>query len=87
MLSAVTLTGKNARIADLIELRKLRRAREGIDVAKLNKGDAKRRKKRAREGDEQEEEEGMKAGLRKGASLDEDEYVYLPFCVCAENLC
>lgn len=65
------------RVADLIELRKLRRAREGIDVAKLNKGDAKRRRKRAREGEQ--EEEGVKAGLRKGAPVDDDGYVCLSF--------
>lgn len=52
------------RIADLIEWRKLRRAREGIDVAKLNIGDAKKKaKKRAREED--------KGGLRKGATEDD----------------
>ena len=33
-------------IEDLIELRKLRRAREGIDVGKLNKGDLKKKKKK-----------------------------------------
>ncbi len=64
------------RVAELIDLRKLRRARQGIDVAKLNKGDAKRRKKRAREGEE--EEGGVKAGLRKGASIDDDGYVSFP---------
>jgi hypothetical protein len=53
------------RIADLIEWRKLRRAREGIDVAKLNVGDAKKKaKKRAREED--------KGGLRKGAAAEDD---------------
>ncbi|KAJ3572272.1 hypothetical protein NP233_g3192 [Leucocoprinus birnbaumii] len=67
-------------IAELIELRKLRRSRQGIDVAKLNKGDAKRRRKRAREGEEGEgegegepEEEAVKPGLRKGAAVDEDD--------------
>jgi hypothetical protein len=59
------------RIADLIELRRLRRARRGIDAARLNKGDAKRRRKRDRE--EGEGDEGEQAGLRKGASLEEDE--------------
>ncbi|KAF8622124.1 hypothetical protein AX15_007257 [Amanita polypyramis BW_CC] len=50
-------------LTDLIELRKLRRGREGIDVTKLHKGDAKK-KKRARE----EVEE-----LRKGGGRDEDD--------------
>ncbi|OBZ70182.1 hypothetical protein A0H81_09691 [Grifola frondosa] len=53
-------------VADLIELRKLRRAREGIDVAKLSKGDAKKRKKRPREGQEDQ------GGLKKGADLNND---------------
>ncbi|KAG2013216.1 hypothetical protein CC2G_010151 [Coprinopsis cinerea AmutBmut pab1-1] len=52
-------------IADLIEWRKLRRAREGIDVAKLNVGDAKKKKKRPRE-----EEQG---GLRKPLAAEGDE--------------
>ena len=33
-------------LEDLLELRKLRRAREGIDVGKLNKGELKKRKKK-----------------------------------------
>lgn len=37
-------------LEDLIELRKLRRSREGIDVGKLNKGDPKKKKKKT--GDE-----------------------------------
>ncbi|KXN92341.1 hypothetical protein AN958_08572 [Leucoagaricus sp. SymC.cos] len=58
-------------ISDLIELRKLRRSRQGIDVARLHEGDAKRRKKRAR--DDEPEEEDVKPGLRKGASVDDDD--------------
>ncbi|KAF9464793.1 hepatocellular carcinoma-associated antigen 59-domain-containing protein [Collybia nuda] len=57
-------------LADLIELRKLRRARQGIDVTKLNKGDAKKRKKRPRP------EEGEQGGLKKGSAareVNEDE--------------
>ncbi|KAJ7740882.1 hepatocellular carcinoma-associated antigen 59-domain-containing protein [Mycena olivaceomarginata] len=53
---------------DLIELRKLRKARQGIDAAKLNKGDARKKKKRPRE-----EEEAEQGGLRKGAAIPEDE--------------
>ncbi|KAG6850640.1 hypothetical protein H0H93_010832 [Arthromyces matolae] len=52
-------------VADLIELRKLRKARQGIDAAKLSKGDARKKKKRPRE-----EEQG---GLRKGFRDDEEE--------------
>lgn len=55
------------RLADLLELRKLRRAREGIDVAKLNVGDAKKKKKKVAE-----EEKG---GLKKGAGYEDDPYV------------
>ncbi|KAG5648772.1 hypothetical protein DXG03_000121 [Asterophora parasitica] len=51
----------NLPLADLIELRKLRRARQGIDAAKLNKGDVRKKKKRVRE-------EGDEGGLRKGAA-------------------
>ena len=40
-------------VADLIELRKLRKAREGIDVAKLSKGDIKKKRKRPKEGEEE----------------------------------
>lgn len=48
-----------------MELRKLRKAREGIDAAKLNKGDLKKKKKRAREEDQ--------GGLKKGIGHDDDE--------------
>ncbi|KAI0375914.1 hypothetical protein BV20DRAFT_959968 [Pilatotrama ljubarskyi] len=53
-------------IADLIELRKLRKAREGIDLAKLSKGDLKKKRKRPKE-------EEVVAGLRPGASVDNDD--------------
>ncbi|KIY73846.1 hypothetical protein CYLTODRAFT_416499 [Cylindrobasidium torrendii FP15055 ss-10] len=53
-------------IADLIELRKLRKSREGIDVAKLNKGDAKRKRKRLAE-------EVEKGGLRRTAVEDDED--------------
>ncbi|CCM00436.1 uncharacterized protein FIBRA_02468 [Fibroporia radiculosa] len=58
---------KDLDVAELIELRKLRRAREGIDIQKLVKGDAKKRRKRPREGEEE------RGGLRKGASRDNDD--------------
>ncbi|KAH9942572.1 hepatocellular carcinoma-associated antigen 59-domain-containing protein [Amylocystis lapponica] len=54
-------------LADLIELRKLRRAREGIDATRLTKGDAKKKRKRPREG---EEELG---GLKKAAESNDNE--------------
>ncbi|KAJ7223911.1 hepatocellular carcinoma-associated antigen 59-domain-containing protein [Mycena rebaudengoi] len=53
---------------DLIELRKLRKGRQGIDAGKLNKGDARKKKKRPRE------EEVEAGGLRKVvAAVPEDE--------------
>ncbi|KAL5527718.1 hypothetical protein ACEPAG_6519 [Sanghuangporus baumii] len=41
---------RNLPLDDLIELRKLRRAREGIDVTKLNKGEPRKRKKATEDG-------------------------------------
>lgn len=67
------------RISDLIELRKLRRARQGIDVTKLHKGDAKRRQKRVREGEEGEEELVKPEKDITSAAVDEDEYVQILF--------
>ncbi|RDB20121.1 Uncharacterized protein C9orf78 [Hypsizygus marmoreus] len=51
-------------LADLIELRKLRKARRGIDAAKLNKGDVKKKKKRPKD----EVEQG---GLKQGSSANQ----------------
>lgn len=62
-----SLTLYALRVSEILELRKLRKAREGIDVAKLHKGDVKKKKKRL----VPEEEVG---GLRQGAAVDaEDE--------------
>ncbi|EPQ59185.1 hypothetical protein GLOTRDRAFT_70395, partial [Gloeophyllum trabeum ATCC 11539] len=63
-------------LEDLIELRKLRRAREGIDVTKLNKGEVKKKKKRPLE--EEEERGGLRAGVggsgaKDAAEEDEEE--------------
>ncbi|KAJ4479185.1 hepatocellular carcinoma-associated antigen 59-domain-containing protein [Lentinula aciculospora] len=55
-------------LADLLELRKLKRLRQGIDAVKLSQGAEKKRRKRTRE-----EEEEIQGGLRKGAAVDEDE--------------
>lgn len=54
-------------VADLIELRKLRKAREGIDVTKLVKGDVKKKRKRPKEGEE------VAYGLRPGVLHDNEE--------------
>lgn len=59
---------KSLPISELIELRKLRKSRQGIDVSKLSKGDVKKRKRKTAE-DGQEAE----GGLRAGARVDEEE--------------
>ena len=53
-------------LAYLLELRKLRKAREGIDVSKLNKGDVHKKKKRVRD-------EGEQGGLKKGVHEEDEE--------------
>ncbi|KAG1734984.1 hypothetical protein EDB19DRAFT_1896336 [Suillus lakei] len=55
-------------ISELIELRKLKKSRQGIDVSKLSKGDAKKRKRKTAE-DGQE----VQGGLRAGARVDDEE--------------
>ncbi|CAE6454947.1 unnamed protein product [Rhizoctonia solani] len=60
-------------IEELLELRKLRRQRQGIDSTKLNAGISKRKKKKD---NEEEEEEEAKYGLRPGAQrrdVEEDD--------------
>lgn len=47
-------------IADLVQLRKLRKLREGIDITKLNKGDVNKKRKKA---PEEDLEYGLKAGF------------------------
>ncbi|KAJ7639304.1 hepatocellular carcinoma-associated antigen 59-domain-containing protein [Roridomyces roridus] len=60
-------SGSNLDINDLLELRKLRRGRQGIDAGKLNIGDARKKKKRPRE------EEVEQGGLRRAAVIPEEE--------------
>jgi len=54
-------------LADLIELRRLRKSRQGIDASKLNKGDVKKKRKRPKEGEEEDQ-----GGLKKGASTSKE---------------
>ena len=61
-------------VADLLELRKLRRAKEGIDSTKLSKGDVKKKRKRPVEPEDQ-------GGLKKGAEVHEDEEYVSSRCV------
>ncbi|KAG6899602.1 hypothetical protein C0993_008763 [Termitomyces sp. T159_Od127] len=56
-------------LADLIEIRKLKRARQGIDVAKLNKGDARKKKRQPI----QEEQGGLRKGVRDDDEDDEED--------------
>ncbi|KAI6026000.1 hepatocellular carcinoma-associated antigen 59-domain-containing protein [Pisolithus marmoratus] len=60
---------KSLPLSELLELRKLRKSRQGIDVQKLSKGDAKRRKRRDIDGDEHLET----GGLKPGAKLDDED--------------
>lgn len=56
-------------LSDLIELRSLRKLRQGIDATRLNKGDTKKKRKLPVEGMQEQ------GGLRKGAAVDpEEEY-------------
>ena len=56
------IASRISRLADLIKLRKLRKACQGIDVAKLNEGDIKKERKRTCG-------EGEQSGLRKGSRV------------------
>ncbi|KAA1473411.1 hypothetical protein DENSPDRAFT_851596 [Dentipellis sp. KUC8613] len=59
-------------VADLIELRKLRRQRQGIDITKLGKGDAKRKRKKKAEGEGEEGEYGLRPGAKRDAEDDSE---------------
>ncbi|KAI5119607.1 hypothetical protein M0805_005777 [Coniferiporia weirii] len=59
---------KGLPLDELIELRRLRRARQGIDVTKLNKGEPRRRKKASDDGSTT-----TPVGLIKGAKKDAEE--------------
>ncbi|TDL29663.1 hypothetical protein BD410DRAFT_833934 [Rickenella mellea] len=48
----VPVQDANIPLEDLIEYRRFRRSRQGIDVEKLNKGDVRKKKKRPREGND-----------------------------------
>ncbi|KIO12421.1 hypothetical protein M404DRAFT_19244 [Pisolithus tinctorius Marx 270] len=60
---------KSLPLSELLELRKLRRSRQGIDVQKLSRGDAKRKKRR----DIDEDEHHDIGGLKPGAKLDDED--------------
>lgn len=71
------LTNHAFSLADLIELRKLRKARQGIDVDRLNKGDVKKKRRRPTE-DEEKDQGGLKAGASK-ETVDDEEWVCIAF--------
>jgi hypothetical protein len=64
-------------VSELLELRKFRRARQGIDASKLTKGDGKKKRRR-----KPEDGENMPAGgLQPGVPVSDDsesEYVFFP---------
>ncbi|KAG6333311.1 hypothetical protein ID866_5778 [Astraeus odoratus] len=62
---------KSLPLSELLELRKLRKARQGIDVQRLSRGDAKRKKRRRADEDEHQDPGGLKAGS-KVDEVDED---------------
>ncbi|KAI6100179.1 hepatocellular carcinoma-associated antigen 59-domain-containing protein [Pisolithus sp. B1] len=60
---------KSLPLSELLELRKLRKSRQGIDVQKLSKGDTKRKKRR----DIDEDEHHETGGLKPGAKVDDED--------------
>jgi len=64
-------------VHELIELRKLRKLRQGIDAARLSVGDARRKHKRpvGEDGQPLEGEEQVKAGLQSGAWVEVEDNV------------
>ncbi|KIJ13260.1 hypothetical protein PAXINDRAFT_117267 [Paxillus involutus ATCC 200175] len=63
---------KSLPLSELLELRKIRKARQGIDVHKLSKGDVKKRRRRNTE-DEPEDQGGLKAGAKVEDDDEEDD--------------
>ncbi|KAI0044610.1 hypothetical protein FA95DRAFT_1608397 [Auriscalpium vulgare] len=68
----------NLPVAELLELRRMRKAREGIDVTKLNKGDAKKRRRKQAEAEAaaaaaEEQEYGLRPGAKTAEEEEEDE--------------
>ncbi|KAH9026454.1 hepatocellular carcinoma-associated antigen 59-domain-containing protein [Lactarius hengduanensis] len=56
-------------VSELLELRKFRRARQGIDAAKLTKGDGKKKRRRKPE----EDGDMPEGGLQPGAQVSEED--------------
>ncbi|KAI0065712.1 hypothetical protein BV25DRAFT_1797810 [Artomyces pyxidatus] len=62
----------NLPVSELIELRKLRRSRQGIDVTKLNKGDVKKKKRKQAE-EVQEEAYGLRPGVKNATPVNDED--------------
>ena len=60
------------RLSELLELRRLRKARRGIDVVKLSSGDAKKRRRRHAE-EAPEDKGGLRAGVGSAERFGEGE--------------
>lgn len=74
LLADENALGASFRVAELVELRKLRKAREGIDVTRLNKPETKKKKKKkVEEGEGEEEQYGLRMGTGKGRDEDDDD--------------
>ncbi|TFL00674.1 hepatocellular carcinoma-associated antigen 59-domain-containing protein [Pterulicium gracile] len=63
--------GEELSIADLLELQRIRKSKQGIDSLKLNKGVAKRR--RRTEEEEEQEKGGLKPGTKQHETLDDED--------------
>jgi hypothetical protein len=66
-VTANLICGHLCRLADLIELRKLKKLRLGIDASKLNKGDVKKKRMRPKEDEDMDQ-----GGLKKSASSSKE---------------
>lgn len=74
-------------LEELLELRRLRRARQGIDVSKLNKGETKKRKKKAEDDGSTKTPSGLVGAATSSRREDEDdEYVgVLSLCMWSDS--
>jgi hypothetical protein len=59
-----------ASVEELLELRRLRRQRQGIDLAKLNAGGGKKKKKTQDE--DEDEQYGLRQGGQRKDGLDDE---------------
>ncbi|KAF8138901.1 hypothetical protein EV363DRAFT_1523219 [Boletus edulis] len=62
---------KSLPLSELLELRRLRKARQGIDAHKLSSGDAKKKRRRHAE-EAPEDKGGLRPGASGGAKIEDD---------------